>query len=372
MIYFLVNNDYQLVDARRHLAELRARGLVATLIEIPHTLNAERRGEGFERVVTLPTPLRGQRWVKAWRGCFGAPSRIAAALQPTAADVLFFYTEYELLNHMAALRFKAAGARIFLLEDGGFATYVPFSVAAEEAMTLKERIIAAMTRRLPGLRGTRFHKINGQVYPWLPDRVIDAVGVYRAITPIRDLKIRLLRRQARPAVAPHKGRVIFLNQPMYDHYQTDDQYLAGLDRLVGALCKGFHEVLFKFHPRESPAWRERIGALLAQRHLRVRILEDDRPFEQLATAYVPEALASYFSTALLNLDVTGIEPLYLYHLLPEVAEQPVFAQATLLLQRWGYRFAPSIDDVRSGFSSGLEDEGEAGRESVADIAMQVG
>ncbi len=353
MIHFLVNNDYQLLDARRHRRELAEIGLDAVLIEIPHTLEASRSGQDFTRVVRLPSPARAMKWLKSWRGYRKLPAVIAAELRPGPEDVLFFYTEFDLANHMVARHFKAAGARVYLLEDGGLGTYVPLSAPGGEPLTLKERIIAAMTRLLPGLGDTRFAKVNAQVYPWLPDELVDGLCVYRDIAPVRRLEVLLMEPDRRARVEPVRGRAIFLNQPMYDHFQTAEDYLADLDRILTALGKGFAEVFFKFHPRESAAWRTRIGALMRERHPGIQLIEERQPFEELASTWRPEVLASYFSTALLNM-APGIEPLFLYHLIPAIARQPTFEQTTSLLQRWGYRFAPTFDAVRTGYVGGLE------------------
>lgn len=366
MIHFLVNNDYQLVDARRHARDLAAIGLDAVLVEVAHSLEGSNRGEAFSRVIRLPSPARAMKWLKSWLGYRKLPAVIGQELRPADDDVLFIYTEFELANHMVARHFRAAGARVYLLEDGNLGTYVPMTAPGDEPLTPKERIIAAMTRMLPGMRDTRFPKVNGQVFPWLPDRLIEGLCVYRDIAPVRRLKVMLLEPERRARVEPVRGRAIFLNQPMYDHFQSDEDYLADLDRALQALCKGFGEVLFKFHPRESAAWMARVRGLLEERHPGIRLLEDRQPFEELASTWRPEVLASYFSTALLNM-APGIEPLYLYHLFPAIARQPIFEQTTKLLNQWNYRFVPSLDAVRSGYVSGLAAEDGRARTRLCDL-----
>lgn len=367
MIYLLVNNDYQLFDARSHAQTLAAFGVVPTLIEVPHTLHEADRSQGFAHVLTLPSPSRGYGWLGAWLRYFATARQVRCALQPRDDDVLFMYTEFELLNQFVALQFKRAGARVYLIEDGGVGTYLPFSLPGSEPLSFKEHVIALMSRCLPGLAHTRFHKLNGVVFPWLPDRQLDGVCLYRPVKIIRDLPVIVLSRARAVPVKRQCGRVIFLNERMYDNYQSDTQYLVGLQRLLTLLTQGFDEVLFKFHPRETAVWRERIRARLAAQLPSVRIVASDRAMEAVIDELRPEAIASYFSTALLNLDGTGVEPMFLYQMLPELAAQKVFVQLTTLLTQWGYRFVRVDAEARSGYVSGLNDSGSTPCTGLADL-----
>lgn len=372
MIYFLVNNDYQLFDARQHLSELEEKSIAASLIEVPHYLNSPDRDRGFAEVLRFASPLKAHRWGGAWLRYFASWWKVVRTLKPSAEDVLFLYTEFELLNHFIARRFKRSGAKIYLVEDGGFGTYVPLSLAGGEALTKKEAIVAAMSRLLPGLGATVFHKANGVVFPWLPDTYLDGLCVYRPVSIVRQIPIKLLKRPA-----PYKpvdrieGRVIFLNERMYDVYQNSQQYFDGLERIVEGLTRGFDEVIFKFHPSETAEWRRRISAFLEERAHSVQILEDDTNIEGLLGDYRPEVLASYFSTALLNLEGSGVEPMYLYHLIDAVAAQKVFLLVSALLRQWNYNFADYEDGICSGYRSGLAADANVQNMSIADLAESI-
>ena len=353
MIYFLVNNDYQLLDARHHAAELRRQGLATTLVEIPHKLSESAEKSEFDTRLRLDSPVHLQGPLRRWAGYMQAAGKVSRRLKPQAADTLFIYTEYELLNHFVAHGFKRAGARVFILEDGGVGTYIPFTLPGDEALSTREKIVAAMTRCLPGLRHTRFHKVNGIVFPWMQDHQIDGLCTYRPLSIVRDIPVTVLRAPARKKITVRPGCVIFMNQPLYDDYQTEADYFQGLRQVAHALEAGFDEVLFKFHPRETPAWTERIAKFLADQAPTVKIIQDNGPAENLLENTRPAVVASYFSTTLLNLDGTGIEPLFVYHLLPDLAPQKVMRQLTTLLNQWSYHFVSRWEDVNSGYASGM-------------------
>jgi len=351
MIHFLVNNDYQLYDANRHAKALRDDGFVVSLILVPHSLQCEVPVGLYDAVVEFASPIKGRRWPAAWLRYFFAWTRVET-LRPASSDVLVLYTEYELLNHFIVNRFRKTGGHVVLIEDGGVGTYIPFSDVPGQALSLREWLITLSVKCLPGLVDTKFKKINGVVFPWRPDAQIDLLCVYRYFEPARRIRTVTIRGTA-PIFTPSPvaGRVVFLNECIYDHYQDDVTYLRGLDVICKGLTAGYPEVLFKFHPREAQVWRNRIQDQVLARYPSIQIIEENLPFELLLDTYSPEALASYFSTPLLNLSGTGIEPLFLYHLLDDLVDQPVFAQLTALLSGWKYQFAQCWEEVGTGYTS---------------------
>jgi len=353
MLYVLVNNDYQLQALARHGIAALADGEGVTLITVPHALSGTIATDRFAAVHRFETPLGRTRMpTTLWR--YAARAReVAEALRPGPGDTLLFFTEVEWLNQIVVQHFHARRARVVMLEDGGFATYIPMSVPASEPLTWRERCIQAAYRLVPGLSHSRLFKVNGHLFPRLPDDAIDAIGLYRNVPLHRDVAIRHVRRPARKTCDLRPGRVLFLNERMYDHYQTAETYLAGLRQLMRALVAGFDSVQFKFHPREPQDWKDRIRDLLAREFPAIEIIDRPGTIEEMILDYRPEVLASYFSAGLLSIEYRGIEPLYLYPLLGDLVDQPVFSIATRILTAWGYRFVASEAEVRHGYRSGI-------------------
>jgi len=145
---------------------------------------------------------------------------------------------------------------------------------------------------------------------------------------------------------------VFLNEPIYQHYQPMERYLTDLVHIVAMLTARFEKVHFKFHPRETAAARERIHAALANFES-LEYWRSDLPVE-FALEEFPERFAcSYISTALLNLCQFGIEPIFVYQLLPDLRDEPMFLRATETLRQLGYRFPESWDAISPFFSSGI-------------------
>lgn len=349
MIYFIVNNNYHFLDFKTHLLSVDANAV--TLIGIPHTLNPFHN----LKVAAAFWYSRSSRpgFAIQLRDFVLLARRIDRDILPAKEDVLFFYTEYELLNQYLAGRFKQAGARVYLIEDGGLGTYVPFRLLAGETLTVKEWVKQWIYRSLPGLPRTRLHKLNGHIFHWMLDSSIDGVCLYRPVALRRNIPSILIRRPAQPKLALLPDRAIFLNEPIYDDYQSGDSYLEGLDVLIRGLCARYSNLLFKFHPRETDEWRARIEEQVLKRFPSVKVIRKNSAIEAMVDELRPSVVASYFCSALLSLSDRGIEPLYLYHLIPEISGQPIFQETTLVLGELGYVFIPSLSAIPNDYRSGL-------------------
>jgi hypothetical protein len=351
-IYFLVNNDYQYLEAKRLACELRAEGNNTALIAIPHTLTLTLDPVLFDPIITLSTPA-GLSWLRAWFRYLGAKKHLCAALPVMSNDTLILFTEFELLNQLVAITFKERCASVNLIEDGGVGSYIPLTLKNHERYNWKNRLMKAMIRMIPGLSRTHFTKFDGILFPMLEDSFLDGIYLYRRMTITRNVPVSVISRPPLATVQTRTGRVVFLNQPLYsEHIQTEANYESGLREILGALCTGFPEVLFKFHPRELSEARARITTQILDAFPELRVVEGNQPFETLLADLRPEVVASYNSTPLLNLTGTGVQPLFVYHLLPDIRQAPSFEALHTLLEEWGYQFAPDWRSIATGYRAG--------------------
>lgn len=352
MIHFLVNNDYQYLEAERLALELQAAGRRCCLIAIPHTLTRQLDPSLFDTITTIQTPAH-RRWIQAWPRYIALGSRPRALPVFHRTDTLLLFTEFELLNQLTAIACKRQGGKVYLIEDGGVGTYIPLALVRPEAYSLKDRLHQWMIRAIPSLRRTQFTKFDGILFPMLEDKHLDGICLYREMRLNRQVPLHVIARPIPASVEPHDGRVVFLNQPLYsEHIQTPENYVLGLKRILAALQAGFKEVLFKFHPREPDNARSWIIASVLAQFPDIRIVEGRQPFETLLSELRPEAVASYNSTPLLNMSGTGVQPLFVYHLLDDLRHAPSFATMHALLAAWGYHFPEVWEDLASGFQSG--------------------
>ncbi len=180
------------------------------------------------------------------------------------------------------------------------------------------------------------------MHPWQPDRTFN-----------RNIPVSVIARPQPVRIKVNLGRVVFLNQPLYrEKIQNELDYASGLKKILISLSAGYSEVLFKFHPREPLEARNKIASEILNYFPNLRIINENEPFEKLISNIRPEAVASYNSTPLLNLTGTGIQPLFVYHLLPDLRKAQSFAAMHELLIAWEYKFASNWSELASGYHAG--------------------
>jgi hypothetical protein len=349
MIWFIVNNSYQLHDARAHLVTIKNSGFNVGVFEISHKLDSPNYSD-FDKFYSF-SAFEYKNFVRCWLNSILIIRLLNRSLKINSEDVLFMYTEFEPFNDLIALQFKKNGGRVYLIEDGGFATYLPFSGAVDEQLTNQERFKEIIIRMCPGLYVLTLRKQNGDILPWLEDRFIDGVCFYRQLTINRKIKVINIKASERSRINTIASTVIFLNEDMYTRDQSTSNYINGLLEIVSSLCSGFSVVYFKYHPRETDSWREYIMKNVLELFPQIIIVDDNAPIEAIIEKYSPEVVASYFSAALLSLHERGVEPLYLYHLIKELNDKHYFQLVSKILNSWDYKFAADFSEVKTGYKS---------------------
>ncbi len=339
-------------DAKSHLDLVKASGASVGLIEIAHTLENPDYSD-FDIVYSFRR-FEYKNFIRSWLGAISIYNLLRVRLRITDQDVLFIYTEFEPFNNLIALQFKKCKSRVYLIEDGGFATYLPFCGDVEERLSLKEKLREVIIRLCPGLAKLRFKKQNGDILPWLSDQYFDGVCLYRELSINRDIQIINLKLGASSHLNCIPNSALFLNEDLYVRDQSMVDYINGLRSLLKALFSGFNTVYFKYHPRESNLLRAHIQKKVLSQFPGLVIIEDNSSIEEIIDKYNPEVVASYFSAALLSLYERGVQPLYMYHLVPDLREKKYFQLVSLILDQWGYTFASDFSSVKSGYKSNLK------------------
>jgi hypothetical protein len=356
MNYFLVNNDYQYYDALLHLPALRGG---AALIRVPHNLKRVDKDACFSAVLTIMSPFAVRGGVLRLRRIFRAQREVERTLPVTSGDTLLLYTEFEVLNQAVVRHFKRRGARVVLIEDGGIATFLTFNIqGARERKSLVQAAAQLWLQSLAGAPYLTLVKYNGIIFPQIQDRYID-VAVYYLPMPIsRSIRRIVVRKPVQHVEGLARGTAIFLNERVYDYYCTMEKYLEFLERILTRMEQGFTRVLFKFHPSETPERRSMISAVLA-RHPAVARVDNDAAVETLVQQYMPGHAVSFLSSALLNLWYYGVQPVFLYRLMPEMEIQRIFRDLEGLLNGAGCRTPGDFSEVEAGFTCGMVSDGDA-------------
>jgi len=350
MVYFLVNNNYQYLEAVKHANILLDKKYVCGLILVPHTFDLPIDNNLFANVVKIDTPAN-KHWLKAWFKYLTIGSKIDKIIDSLQINNLIFFTEFELINQLIAIRAKQNKIPIYLLEDGGIGSYILFTLTTRQKYTISDILYIALTKLIPKLWNAKFTKFDNVVFPMLPDHKIDALISYREYTSFRKIPLHVISRPSVSAISTIPSRVIFLNQPLYrDDIQTYEAYIEGLNIILFSLSNIFKEVFFKFHPREESFYKKKITNETITK-FKISVIDSNEPIENILSVYKPSYLASYNSTPLFNLDGTGICPLFLFHLIEDLKYQESFVQTKHLLDLWKISYPTSFKNLELNPSS---------------------
>jgi len=350
LIYFLVNNNYHLIDVYNHSEGLK--DYEKSLIQIPHTLECVNENKHFKNIYTFETPFKG---LKNYFNIFKVKKKerdILKQLNINENDILFVYTEYEILNQYIMKLFKDVVAKVYVIEDGGFPTYLTYGVKNEGKLSFKEKIQLFYLKYIIGYKFVKFLKYNNVVFPQINEKYIDGVLLYLDVNIIRNVK-KFLISKSQKKLNLDENKAVFLNEKMYDYYCSKEDYVTILDDCISKMTQKFAKVYFKFHPRETydnKKWQLEV----LNRYPTVKIIEENTAIEYLLEKYDTKYIFSFLSAALLNVNSMNAVPVYIYHFYNIFSEKNIFKQIDLILKNADYKFIDEFYNVdKIGFNKML-------------------
>jgi len=348
MIYFLVNNNYHYIDTLKHCMDLQNND--KALIQIPHTLTEIKENRHFKDIYTFYTPFKELKNYFNIYKVKKVEKNITKSLNISERDILFVYTEYEILNQYVIDRFHKTRAKVYIIEDGGFPTYLTYSVKSDKSLPVKKLIKLLYLKYILGYNYVEFLYYNNIIFPQISEKYIDGVLLYLDVPILRKIKKYIIQSEQKE-VSLDKTKAIFLNEKLYDYYCTREEYEAILDDAMSHLSENFKEVYFKFHPRESVG--NRIWQLnIVSKYTNVTLIDNNEPIENILEIYNAKYVFSYLSAALLNLKRIGATPIYIFHMYPELSTNPVFVRIQKILIDLNYKFINDFDTVYEDFDFG--------------------
>jgi hypothetical protein len=332
MIYFLVNNNFQLLDVETHLAELKNDDI--SLIKIPHNLTISLNYK-FKEIYEFP------RLINKLVDHFKLPqiisihSKIKNNLKEISEkDTLIFYTEYEYLNHYVVNIFKEKKAKVILIDEG-FATYLSYSILENSNLGLKKKILNLYLKSILGYKNTKIVSLGQTTKTHLTDSQIDLLLLYNPLNLVRKVKTNHLKTDDRNFIGLKSNTALFLNERMYDYYVTMYEYLNIMNDILLNLSNNFETVYFKFHPRETDFEKNKIKSVI-EKHPKVKIIEDNNPVELLIEKIEAKYIVSFFAQTLLYLSNSNCTPIYTIQMYPQLMKNESLKVVNSILENMGY------------------------------------
>lgn len=323
-----------MIDVYEHCEHLKEDE--KSLIQIPHTLECIEKNENFKNIFTFETPFKGVRNFLNIFKVKKLEKKIENNLNINKEDILFVYTEYEVLNQYIISIFKKIGAKVYVIEDGGFPTYLTYSVSNQSNLPIKEKIKLYYMKYILGYKYLEYLYYNKIVFPQINAKFIDGVMFYLDVQITRDITKYVINRDVKELILD-VNKAIFLNEDAYHFYCTKNEFCTILEDILKNMSKNFDVVYFKFHPREieeDKLWQKEI----IKKYKNIEVINDNTPFENLIETYQTKYVFSFLSAALLNVNAMGAIPVYVYHLYDAISKNSVFKEIDFILQNANYKF----------------------------------
>lgn len=318
------------------------------LIQVPHKLDIIAKDFAFSKIEVFDRLLRFGRdhfnFIRAKK----KRSAVQSTFRVTRDDVLFVYTEYELMNQCIIEHFKDSGAQVYLIEDGGFATYITCALVSDAKLPFREQIKLFLIKMVLGYKKTKFIYLNNMSFPQIADNYIDGVILYRDVEITRNMNKIVIGKHVKQVSCSNENSVLFLNEKMYDYYMSFDEYLIILKDILTNLSKCYAKVYFKFHPRENLERQRQILPMI-NNIVGLEVIEDETAIENIITKVNVKNIASFFSAALLNLYDAGLTPIYVFHKYDVLMKQNMFINVKKILMDLGYNFFINWEDLGPDF-----------------------
>lgn len=349
MIYFLVNNNFHLIDAEQHLKDLQ--DYKTGLIKIPHKLTILPK-HSFEVEMEFPKLISRLKDHLNLLKIFTIHRKIKNQLKNiNSTDTLVFYTEYEYLTHYIVKLFKRKNAQVILIEEG-FPTYLTFSTLPDSKLTMKKKLLSYYLRYILGYRTTKIVSINNNSDTQIQDKQIDKLLLYTDLTVKRDVASSLLPTPQKVFDHLDDNTILYLNEGIYLLYVSIDEYKQIIDDILQNLSINFENVYFKFHPREMEDAKEMISSII-KKYPNVKIVEDNAPVELMITEIGAKYVTSFLAQTQLFLSNSNCISLYLFHLYPELMRHPVYQTVKNVIDQMNYTFMSDWSQIKNpkiGFS----------------------
>ena len=344
MVYFLVNNGYHYFDVKSHLSD----GVFPNIICVPHTIELKKTNK-FNKLFNIETPFTSRKWLLILP-VLVTVIKINKLLKPSKKDILFLYTEYDPINNYIVHKFKKAGAKIFLIEDGGVAGYITnklnMDIRASFKNKLKELFIWLFFERTK----VKVRKIDSIIRMQLNDNYLDGLIYYKPVKSNRDIPINILKRN-RIQIPKKENDMIFFDQSWNDFHDTYENYIIDLINILKTLTDKFDVVYFKFHPRQDQRHIARVMRDISKNNIKVSYINSKKPVEDIIYKYNIKFSSSICTSALLTLTEIGVQPIFLYKILK--FESMVIKIMDIILKELGYKFIFNLEDINSSYISGI-------------------
>jgi len=316
LIYFIVNNDFHVEYVLSLIEKHKYKNI--SIIRIPYSLK-KTCTEISNNVITINTPFRTKN--KFWNpiNFYNIKKYINKNIKIQKDDIFIFFTEYDPINQYIIYKAKRNKAKTILVEEG-IATYYTFLNSHKYELNFLEFIKLKYLQYIVGFHYFNYIKIGDKLFAQMNDKYIDNILLCLDININRNIKRIKIEFPSKKIDNLNNDRAVFLNQPLYESYLTEEEYFLTINKLISIISKRHNEIYFKFHPRDNEIIKKNLYSIINQDNVH---FIDEISINDFILLHKPKYAYGVFSDALLKLYYQGLTVTFMYKYIKNMNNHPV-------------------------------------------------
>lgn len=281
--------------------------------------------------------------------------RIRRLFNFTSNDILIVTTEYELNNALFVKEVRRSGGRAYIFDEGiGFyfnnSPYHNIHIKRIDKIYLS---LYNLAFKLMGIPAYAQKGQEGRMFACISDALINKIYSSMNLPINRQIPIDGYRSMLSSAIGcrslNRKIVIIFASNFECFDLRKEEMHLAGLaiEQMDGA----FSEVYIKIHPSDYIAQNDVFNFYKSLENKNVRLVDNSLTAVQAINFYRPAIVVGTMSTSLFDAMFLGCQPIFLFHLLPQIAEFGVYKYT---LDNLNYKYISSLSDISPGYQCNVD------------------
>jgi hypothetical protein len=360
MIYFSIDNDHQTGLVLSLIDKLGIPKDGAIIISHKSARNVIAATSGVPCCLVDIHPLcsgLGYKNYKIYWKSFVHQLTLRKLFQFKSEDVLVVTTEYELNNAFFAKQMRQSGGGVYLFDEGiGF--YFNNSPFHDNQTSLRDKIFLSLYNLAFSVLGIPAHAkkgFEGRMYVHIKNVFIDRIYSRMRLPvnrpePIYGYRNFLASEQSKKP--KNEGAAIFFANNLSCFGLKDQELLISGDA-VRQMASKFDEVHLKIHPAD---WVEKnvifdFYMKLVSEHANIHLIDNSMTGNEAIEHVRPLIVVGTLGAAMFDAFFFGCHPIFLFQLLPPIAE---FGVCRYTLESMGYRYVRGLNDIGPDYQCGVD------------------
>lgn len=356
MIYFSINSDYHYLLFLNVIDNLKIPSNNITFIVHKCPRNKRVLSTKYKCVFVEGHPVSGGERMISFKN-FSHLILLKKTFTFTKEDTLIIPQDFELNTHIYALMMKKVGGKVILFDECiSFYFYnSPIHKDINKKLAVKWKIVKYRLYMLSlGLRGSTASMGHEGYFFKMDDKLIDCFYSSHLLPMARKIPridYKHFNMTKRVDLNLNNEHALFCTANFSCFGLREEEKLLSV-RAIKHLKKTFSNVFVKIHPAEYARNSELLNFYKGFcRNQSIDIISNTLSLEEAIIRNKTKYIIASMSTSLFDAAMLGCEPIFLYHLLPNIDSFKVYNH---VLKSLGYNYITAIEDINCEYKSNLK------------------